>query len=37
TFYFVIVVMALSDVVQSRYRRKLIAENAAQLRRTRKG
>ncbi|MDH3589475.1 MAG: tellurium resistance protein TerC [Gammaproteobacteria bacterium] len=30
TFYFVIVVMALSDVVQSRYRRKLIAENPSQ-------
>ncbi len=27
TFYFVIVVMGLSDIVQSRYRKKLIAEN----------
>ena len=30
TFYFVIVVMALSDVVQSRYRRKLLAQRDAE-------
>lgn len=29
TFYFVIVVLVLTDVVQSRYRRKLMAERAA--------
>ena len=27
TFYFVIVVMVLSDIVQSRYRKKLIAQS----------
>ena len=32
TFYFVIVVMALSDVVQSRYRRRLLRGSAANLR-----
>lgn len=31
TFYFVIVVMALSDVVQSRYQRKLLREKQAML------
>ncbi|MBT8132002.1 MAG: tellurium resistance protein TerC, partial [Gammaproteobacteria bacterium] len=30
TFYFVIVVMALSDVVQSRYRKKLLVEKERQ-------
>ncbi|MDH3645816.1 MAG: tellurium resistance protein TerC [Gammaproteobacteria bacterium] len=30
TFYFVIVVMALSDVVQSRYRKKLMVESSLQ-------
>ena len=29
TFYFVIVVLVLTDVVQSRYRRKLMAQRAA--------
>ena len=31
TFYFVIVVMALSDVVQSRYQRKLLREKKRML------
>ena len=29
TFYFVIVVLVLTDIVQSRYRKKLLAERAA--------
>ena len=30
TFYFVIVVLVLTDVVQARYRKKLLAQRAAQ-------